>query len=107
MGTIGEKRTKIRIEQAVQVSDGQGGHTTSYALRCEPFAHERPLDGREALLAAQVTAVLSSVLEIWFRDDVSVKDRVLIGTRVLQIESYRDPKNDRVELYLFCSEIQR
>jgi len=33
MGTVGEKRKRIRIEKAVSVPDGQGGHTNSFALR--------------------------------------------------------------------------
>jgi len=106
MGSIGEKRKRIRIEQPVLVADGQGGHTTSYALRCVVAAHERPLTGREALLAAQVTAVLSSVWEIWYRDDISVKDRIRFKTRVIEIESFQDPTDSRDELHLFCSEVQ-
>ena len=106
MGTIGEKRTQIRIEKPVQTADGQGGHATTYALRAVVAAHERPLTGREALLAAQVTAVLSSVWEIWWRDDVSVKDRIRVGTRTIEIESIVDPTNRRDELHLVCSEVQ-
>jgi SPP1 family predicted phage head-tail adaptor len=105
-GTAGEKRTQVRIEKTVTTPDGQGGQTVTWALRAVVFAHERPLNGTEALRAAQVTAVLSTVLEIWHRTDISVKDRVLIGSRVLQIESYADPDDTRTELYLTCSEIQ-
>jgi SPP1 family predicted phage head-tail adaptor len=106
MGTIGEKRKRVRIEQAIQVTDGQGGRTTTYALRAVVQAHERPLTGTEALRAAQVTAVLSSVWEIWFRDDISVKDRLRYRSRVVEIESYVDPTDTRDELHLFCSEVQ-
>jgi len=106
MGTVGEKRKRIRIEKAVSVADGQGGHTNTYAVRAVVYAHERPLNGNEALLAAQVTAVLSSVWEIWFREDVSVKDRIRYKARVLEIESYVDPTDERKELHLTCSEVQ-
>ena len=106
MGTVGEKRKRIRIEQAVQVADGQGGKTTTWAVRAVVHAHERPLNGTEALRAAQVTAVLSSVWEIWFRDDLSVKDRIRYKARVLAIESYLDPTDEKKELHLFCSEVQ-
>jgi len=58
---------------------GQGGHTITRALRAVVNAHERPLTGAEALRAAQVTAVLTSVWEIWFRSDIAVKDRILDG----------------------------
>lgn len=103
---IGEKRNRIRLEQQVPVPDGQGGHTVTYALRAVVSAHLRPLSGKEALLAAQVTAVLSSVAEIWYRTDLSVKDRIRLGSRILQIESLYDPTDMRDELYLICSEVQ-
>jgi SPP1 family predicted phage head-tail adaptor len=106
VSSVGAKRKRIRIEQLVATADGQGGHTSAWALRAVVNAHERPLTGAEAIRAAQVTAVLSSVWEIWFRDDISVKDRIRYKTRVLQIESFIDPKDDRKELHLFCSEVQ-
>lgn len=106
MGTVGSKRKRIRIEQQVPVSDGQGGHTITYALRAVVQAHERALTGAEAQRAAQVTAVLSSVWEIGFRDDLSVKDRIRFKARVLNIESFLDPTDAREELHLFCSEVQ-
>jgi len=106
MGTVGSKEKRIRIEKLVAVADGQGGHTTTWALRAVVQAHERPLNGTEALRAAQVTAVLSSVWEIWFRTDISVKDRIRFKARTLEIESFIDPTDTRDELHLFCSEVQ-
>lgn len=106
MGTVGSKRKRIRIEKQVSTADNQGGHTITYALRAVVNAHERPLNGAEALRTAQVTAVLSSVWEIRYRDDISVKDRIRFKTRVLEIESFIDPTDLRDELHLFCSEVQ-
>lgn len=107
MPTIGEKRKRVRIESPVFVADSQGGRRiSSYTLRTTVWAHERPLTGKEALQAAQVTAVLSSVWEIWFRDDVSVKDRITYKTRTVNIESIVDPTDQRHELHLLCSEVQ-
>ncbi len=103
---IAPKNTRARIEQRVETADGQGGHSVTYALRAVVDARARPLTGREALLAAQVTAVLSSVWEIWYRSDISVKDRIVIGTRTVEIESYYDPDETKRELYLVCSEVQ-
>ena len=106
MGSVGSKEKRIRIEQAVATADGHGGNVTTWALRAVVDAHERPLNGTEALRAAQVTAVLSSVWEIWFRTDISVKDRIRFGTRTVQIEGFIDPTDTREELHLFGSEVQ-
>lgn len=109
---IGEKRNRVRIDRQVSVPDGHGGHLVTYTPRDTVWAHERPLSGRESLQAAQVTAVLTSVWEIWWRDrnavppDISVKDRLVIGSRTLEIESLLDPDDTRNELYLMCSEVQ-
>jgi SPP1 family predicted phage head-tail adaptor len=106
VGTVGEKRKRIRIEQSVSVADGQGGHTVTWVQRALVWAHERPLTGTEALRAAQVTAVLSSVWEIWFREDISVTDRISFKSRIVEIEAVVDPTDTRDELHLFCSEVQ-
>ena len=103
---IGTKTTRVRIEQRVETADGQGGKLVSYALRAVVDAYERPLNGRETLLAAQVTAVLTSVWEVWFRSDISVKDRLVIGSRTVEIASHYDPDGRLRELYLLCSEVQ-
>lgn len=111
MGTIGSKRKRIRIETPNLVPDGQGGMKTNpagpaYVLRCVVAAHERPLSGHEALAKAQLAATLASVWEIWFRDDISVKDRIRYKARVIEIDSYQDPTDERDELYLYGTEIQ-
>jgi SPP1 family predicted phage head-tail adaptor len=105
--TIGDKSTRIVIKPRTETPDGQGGKIASYTTtRCTVWAYERPLTGRESLIAGQVTAVLSSVFEIWFRSDISVKDRIVVGTRTIQIESFYDPDARGRELYLVCSEVQ-
>lgn len=109
MGSIGEKRKQIRIETPNLVADGQGGQVPGvppYVLRAVVHAHERPLTGMEAQRLGALTAVLQSVWEIWFRDDISVKDRIRFKARVLEIAAYVDPTDERDELYLYASEVQ-
>jgi SPP1 family predicted phage head-tail adaptor len=104
--SIGLKVKRVRIERQTATPDGQGGSTLTWSPRCVVWAHERPLTGREALQAAQVTATLSSVWEIWYRTDISVKDRIKFGARTCEIESFIDPRDDRKELWLYTSEVQ-
>jgi SPP1 family predicted phage head-tail adaptor len=106
MGTIGQKNQLVTIQKVTLAHDSQGGHTETWSTRARVWARERMLTGREAMQAAQVTAVLSSVWEVWFRTDISVKDRIVVGNRVLQIESVVDPTSRRAELWLGCSEVQ-
>jgi len=104
MSTIGTKRVRMRIEYPVLTSDGQGGSATRWAVREVVWVRERPLTSRESLAAAQITAVQTSVIEMWWRSDVSVTDRLRDGTRILSIESVSDPTGQRAELHLVCSE---
>lgn len=106
MGTIGSKQKLITIQQPTTTTDAHGGRSVTWSTRCVVWAHERPLTGRESLQAAQVTAVLSSVWEIWYRTDITVRDRFQVGTRTLHIEAFIDPTDTRKELHLFCSEVQ-
>jgi SPP1 family predicted phage head-tail adaptor len=106
MGTIGTKQKRIRIEKATMTVDSHGASQPGWSPRCTVWAHERALSGKEALAAQQVTAVLSSVWEIWWRNDVSVRDRIRFGDRILQVEAVIDPRDTREELWLTCSETQ-
>jgi len=113
-GTIGEKRERVRIEQPVLTSDGQGGHTQSWALLKVVNAEIVPLGYRDALRAAQITSELALAITIWWTQParldstrgISVKDRVRWGSRTLQVESVQNPDGRRVELRLLCSEVQ-
>jgi len=104
--SIGNKVKRVTIQKATLAPDGHGGSVLTWSPRCVVWAHERPLTWRESLAAAQVTAVLSSVLELHFRSDLSVRDRVKIGARTLEVEAVYDPFDTRKELYLVCSEVQ-
>lgn len=104
--SIGTKSDRITIQRRAETKDTHGGNVVTYPTRATVWGFERPLNGREALLAGQVAAVLSSVWEIWFRADVSVKDRIVVGTRVIEIESFYDPDGRNRELYLVCAEAQ-
>lgn len=103
---IGLRNQRVRIEQPTLTSDGQGGNTKAWGVRAVVWALLEPLTSREALQAAQTTAVLSTALTIVFRSDISVKDRIRVGDRTLQIESYQDPDGRQDELRLLCSEVQ-
>lgn len=103
---IGLRNKRVRIEQAVLVSDGQGGHTQSWALRDVVWAREEELTAREALMAKSLTAVLQTAWTIPFRTDLSATDRLLLGKRTLHLSSYQDTDGRRAELRLLASETQ-
>ncbi len=103
---IGFRNKRVRIERSVLVSDGQGGHTQSWALRDVVWAKEEELTSREALMAKSLTAVLMTAWTIPFRTDLSVTDQIRLGARVLRLSSYQDTDGRRAELRILASEVQ-
>lgn len=103
---IGQRNQRVRIEQAILVSDGQGGHVQSWALRAVVWAREEPLSSREAVLAKTLTAVLLTAWTIPYRTDLKVTDRILCGARTIQLTSHADVEGKRAELRLLGAEAQ-
>jgi hypothetical protein len=61
---IGRRNVRMRIEQPALTADGQGGNTKAWALLTVIWGLVEPLTQREALQAAQTTAVLSTAVTI-------------------------------------------
>src|SRR5689334_20672036 len=93
------------IQTPTATSDGQGGQTITWGTLGTAWALVNPLSARETQLAAQMTGELTTGVTIYFRTDLSVKDRIVIGSRTLEIQSIQDPTARREELRLLCVEI--
>lgn len=108
MGTtpIGRLNKRAALQSATATTDGQGGRAKVWATFATVWALVEPLSGREALNAAQVTATYSTGVTIWYRADVSVKQRLVVEGRTLQIDSVQDPTGLKDELRLLCTEVQ-
>lgn len=103
---IGQLTKRIRIEKQVKTPDGHGGNTISWALRAVVWASIEPISYREALQAAAVTSALQSAITIWYRSDLAITDRIVLGSRIFQITSYQDPSGQQVQLRMVCTEAQ-
>ncbi len=105
--TIGQLTKRIRIEKQIKSDDSHGtNNAKAYQIRAVVWASIEPLSEREALQAASVTSALRSAITIWYRGDISITDRILLGSRTFQIESYQDPTGQQVQLRLVCVERQ-
>lgn len=103
---VGQLSKRIRIEKQVKTVDAHGGNVITWALRAVVWASVEPLSYREALLATAVTSTLQSAITIWYRGDISITDRILLGLRTFQIQSYQDPTGSQVALRMVCIEAQ-
>jgi SPP1 family predicted phage head-tail adaptor len=101
----GERNQALRIEyRASETPDGQGGRTPVWALRAVEYAKEEQLTASEALQASQQTSERTTAWTIPFRDDVSVRDRIRIGSRTLQIKAVANPDGRREDTRIVCTE---
>ena len=104
---IGKLNQFVTLQKPTFVKDAHGGHVTTWSTRADVWAQRvSGQEGAEFIGAGQLTAALPSVWRIWFRTDVSVKDRLVVGTDQLQIESVQDPTGLREELILSCVQVQ-
>lgn len=102
----GDLRHRITIQSATTGSDGQGGTTKTWATLATVWAQVRPISGREAVQAGQMTSTLTTTVTIRSRTDVTVGQRVVHGSRTLAIASVQDPDGRSEQLALLCSEVQ-
>lgn len=103
---IGQLRQRITIKDMTAGTDGQGGTTrTPTTLVSSLPAKVEPLSGAEAVQDAQMTSTLRTKVTIRWRDDISVTQRIVWGSRTLEIGTVQDPDGRRDQLELLCSEV--
>jgi SPP1 family predicted phage head-tail adaptor len=85
--TAGMLREPIAIERQTLVSDGMGGHTSTWITLATVRAHVKPLSGREALQAMQLQASITHRIYMRYRADLLPSDRLVMRGQPLQIRS--------------------
>lgn len=103
---IGEFTKRIRIDRQVTVPDTQGGRGTSWVTRATCWASIQPISQSEAIRAGAETSVLLSAVTIWYRTDLDITDRIVLGARMFRFVSLQDPTGNQVVLRLIVAELQ-
>jgi len=106
MAVIGRRRDLWTLQRNTATSDGQGGATLAWTTYGTAWCGPVQMNAAESMRAQMVTSELSTVLVTDFRTDVSVKDRMVLGARTVQIENYQDRAGDRRDLHLTVTEVQ-
>lgn len=102
---IGRRNTLVTIQRRTSVTDTQGGAAWTWATLAREWVLIEPVSARESALVEQMTGTVSTVVTMNFRDDLSVKDRIINGSRTLEIESIQDPTAYGEELRVLCIEV--
>ncbi len=103
--SIGALRHKVQIQEPVRSEDGGGGGEISWRDVAEVWAKIAPTRGREEVNAEKRRGRVSHTVLLRWRPGMSPTQRIVHGTRVLQIESVTDL--DERRRWLICACVER
>lgn len=95
----------MTLQEPVTAQNGYGERTTTWSTVATVWASVEPLRGREFFDAERVQSEISHRVRMRYRSGMSSKLRVLLGSRVLQIEVVIDVEERHRELQLMCREM--
>lgn len=100
---IGAMDQKITLQALVRTADGVGGQLDAwqdYAANAVVWARVTAKAGREAMVEGRVVASFVVLFEIWNRQDVSERDRILWGGVTYNIRGLRQEGGRRATLVI-------
>jgi SPP1 family predicted phage head-tail adaptor len=95
---IGELRHRVTLEAPVDAPDGAGGFARSFTPIANLWARIAPSGAREDFVEQRAEQVMSHVVTIRWRDDVTKNMRFVHRGRRLRIQSAFDPDERREAL---------
>lgn len=84
---IGAMRQKVILQRRSNVTDAGGGVSVSWTDVAALWAEITPLTGNESVQAMRVQPVQNYLVRLRRREDVTPDDRLMFGSRVLEIKS--------------------
>lgn len=102
----GKLRHRVQLQRATVTTDSHGDQVKSWTTLAEVWAEVLDLTGREFVQASQVMSDISVQVRIRGRRDfrLTPKDRVVFGSRTLDIRHVTDMGGKGVEWRLACTE---
>jgi len=107
----GKLRQRVTIQSPATGQDDMGAPTLEpWVLVAEVWAGIEPLSGSELEQARRVVADVTHRVTLRYRDGLNANSvvfrwRLLLGTRVFQIESVINPGENLESLDLLCREV--
>jgi len=96
----GQMTARLELEDAVSVSDGQGGATVTWQSVAAVWAMIEPVSFVVTEAASAEVGTVSHRIWIRFRSDVAAGQRLIKGARISLLKLVRDP--DETGRYLVC-----
>lgn len=104
---IGEKNKRITIQKNQPVRNSVGEEEEKWIDVIKVWASIEPLSGKELFQAQQVYAEVSTRIKIWYQPSITPDMRILWGTRVFEVLSAINFKEQNKELHFTCKELVR
>jgi SPP1 family predicted phage head-tail adaptor len=101
----GELRHSVSLQRVTETQSESGEITETWTTLATVRAAVEPLEGREQYLAQAVHATATTRVRLRYYAGLTAKDRVLFGTRPLNILGITDPDERHRELILLCEEV--
>lgn len=103
----GELRHRVAFKADTPTQDDFGEPIESWTTYMTVWAAIEPLEGRELLLAQQVSAEVTIRVRIRYdsANTVSPEHRIIEGSRILEIVNVINPLERNEKLTLMCKEI--
>lgn len=102
---LGRLRRRLVLEQPVEVTDGAGGATRSFAPVVTVWANMVWLGGDERWQQGRPEQAASLRITLRWRAGVTAGMRLVDGARMFDIRSVGDPDGARHTLVCLCEEI--
>ena len=95
---------RLTIQTRTRSSDSQGGGTLSWTSSDTVWAMIEPLSGYEKTQAQRLSNPMSHKVTLLYRSGITVKDRLVYGSRTFTIKEVINVDEQSVFLILKCIE---
>ena len=105
----GALRHLVALEQRLEdetTQDATGATVPTWSEFARVYAEIRAASGREAAVAQQMNAEVSTIVKIRHRTDVTPSCRVVYGARVFDVQAILDEDGRSRYLKLMCREVE-
>ena len=112
MVRAGDLRHRVSLQKTVVTRDDYGEQIETWTTYATVWARISPLRGQELIQAQQVHAEATHEVELRYRHsstsntlNISQVDRILFGTRILEIVNLLIPDERKRNYILLCKEV--
>lgn len=97
--------TRVAIQSYTATRDATGGEVETWATVATLWAQVRATGGGERYINQQIVAQVTHTVSLRYTAGITPKMRVLIGSRVLDIQQVQNVDERNIETRLLCKEL--